>query len=59
MTKLIGFTGAGGTGKTTIAKMIGNNVPSYVSDLRAVVFGEYSAYEIGRASCRERVSSPG
>lgn len=44
MTKLIGFTGAGGTGKTTIARMIGNNVPSYVSDLRAVVFGEYSAY---------------
>lgn len=42
--KLIGFTGAGGTGKSTIAKMIGNNVPSHVDTTRKMLYGETSKY---------------
>ena len=38
--QLIGFTGAGGTGKSTTAEMLGNNIPSLVEYIRKQVYGE-------------------
>lgn len=42
--KLIGFTGAGGTGKSSIAQMIGNNVLSHVDETRKMLYGENAKY---------------
>lgn len=42
--KIIGFTGAGGTGKTTTAEQFGHNIPSLVSYLRKQAYGEDSSY---------------
>jgi hypothetical protein len=42
--KIIAFTGAGGTGKTTLAEKIGRNVPSMVNFLRKEIYGEKSSY---------------
>lgn len=44
ITKLVGFTGAGGTGKTSTAKYIGCEIPSVVSDIRKVIYGQNSAF---------------
>ncbi len=42
--KLIGFTGAGGTGKSSIAQIIGNNVLSHVDETRKMLYGENAKY---------------
>ena len=43
-TRLIGFTGAGGTGKTTTAEALGFNVPSKVDSIRKFIYGPESKY---------------
>lgn len=42
--KIIAFTGAGGTGKTTVAEAIKHNVPSLVDYLRKEYYGSESKY---------------
>lgn len=42
--KIFAFTGAGGTGKTTLAEKIGRNIPSMVDYLRKEVYGQDSVY---------------
>lgn len=42
--KLIGFTGAGGTGKSTVAQILGNNVPSHVDATRKMIYGKNAKY---------------
>lgn len=42
--KLIGFTGAGGTGKSTIASNFNNIIKSPVDDIRKIVYGQDSKY---------------
>ncbi len=41
---LVGFTGAGGTGKSSTAEFIGTHVPSLVSKLRHLIYGKESKY---------------
>lgn len=41
---LIGFSGAGGTGKTTVANYIGSNIPSMVDCLRKEFYGQNSKF---------------
>lgn len=42
--QLIGFTGAGGTGKSTTAEMLGNNIPSLVEYIRKQIYGENTCF---------------
>jgi len=42
--KIIAFTGAGGTGKTTVAEAVRFNVPSYVDYLRKEFYGLDARY---------------
>lgn len=44
MPKIIAFTGAGGTGKTTVAEALFNNVPSMVDYLRKNFYGSTAHY---------------
>ena len=41
---LIGFSGAGGTGKTTVANYLGSNIPSIVDYLRKEFYGQSSKF---------------
>lgn len=42
--KVIGFTGAGGVGKSTVAQKIGHNIPSVVDKIRKLMYGKDAKY---------------
>lgn len=44
MKKIIAFTGAGGTGKTTVAEVLRNQVPSLVDYIRKEFYGQNAHY---------------